>query len=59
MYCYFTNQIAVENDDIPIIETNERNIPTGIYVNLDSAKLIRDTGYLRKMVKKFGSINDP
>jgi signal transduction histidine kinase len=53
---YFTNQIAVENDDIPIIETNERNIPTGIHINLDSAKLIRDSGYLRK---KFASINDP
>jgi len=56
---FFTNQIAVENDEIPIIETNERNIPTGVYVNLDSAKMIRDSGYLRKMVKKFGSINDP
>ena len=32
---------------------------SGVYVNLDSAKLARDTGYLRKMVQKFGNINDP
>ena len=55
----FTNQIAVENDDIPIIETDEQNNPSGVYVNLDSAKLTRDTGYLRKMVQKFGNINEP
>jgi signal transduction histidine kinase len=55
----FTNQIAVENDDIPIIETDERNNPTGIYINLDSAEAANDTGYLRKKVQKFGSINPP
>ncbi|MBL7738965.1 MAG: HAMP domain-containing histidine kinase [Chitinophagaceae bacterium] len=55
----FTNRIAVENDDIPIIETDERNNPTGLYINLDSAEVASDTGYLRKMVKKFAGINDP
>ncbi len=53
----FTNRLAVENDDIPIIETDEKGNPTGIYVNLDSAKVARDTGYLRKMVQKFANIN--
>ena len=55
----FTNRIAVENDDIPIIETDEHNDPTGIYVNLDSLTIAKDTGYLRKMVQRFGKINEP
>jgi len=55
----FTNQIAVENDDIPIIETDEKNNPTGVYINLDSSVVANDTNYLRKMVQEFGSINDP
>src|SRR6187200_2189419 len=55
----FTNQIAVENEDIPIIETDEQNHPTGIYVNLDSLTVVKDTGYLRKMVQRFGQINEP
>src|SRR6188474_2777861 len=55
----FTNRIAVENEDIPIIETDEHNNPTGIYVNLDSLTVAKDTGYLRKMVQRFGKINEP
>ena len=55
----FTSRIAVENDDIPIIETDEKNTPTGMYTNLDSNEVIRDSNYLRKMVEKFGNSNDP
>ena len=55
----FTNQIAVENDDIPIIETDEKSNPTGLYVNLDSAKVEADSTYLRKMVQRYGNINAP
>lgn len=55
----FTNQIAVENDDIPIIETNESDNPSGLYINLDSTSVANDTGYLRKMVKKYADINKP
>jgi signal transduction histidine kinase len=55
----FTNRIAVENDDIPIIETDEHNDPTGIYINLDSLTVVKDTGYLRRMVQRFGKINEP
>jgi len=55
----FTNRIAVENDDIPIIETDEHNEPTGIYVNLDSLTVAKDTGYLQRMVQRFGKINEP
>jgi signal transduction histidine kinase len=55
----FTNQIAIDNDDIPIIETDEKDNPSGLSKNLDSAKVADDTGYLRRMVKKFGGINRP
>lgn len=55
----FTNRIAVENDDIPIIETDEKNNPTGLYINLDTNMAANDTGYLRRMVQKFASVNDP
>ena len=55
----FTNQIAVENEDIPIIETDQKNNPTGVYTNLDSARVAADTAYLRKMVLKYGTINEP
>lgn len=55
----FTNQLAINNDDIPIIETDEYDNPTGLYVNLDSAKTAKDTGYLRKMVQKFSGLNKP
>lgn len=56
---FFTNRIAGDNTDIPIIETDEHDNPSGQWVNLDSNKLARDTGYLRKMVKKFRGINEP
>ena len=54
----FTTTLAVENQDIPIIETDEHDNPSGNYVNLDSAKVADDTGYLRRMVKIF-SVNQP
>lgn len=56
---FFTNKIAGDNVDIPIIETDEKNNPSGQYVNLDSSKVLKDTGYLRNMVRKFGEINKP
>lgn len=48
----FTGRLVSENKTIPIIETDEKG-PTGIYVNLDSIKVARDTNYLRRMVQKF------
>lgn len=56
---FFTNKIAGDNVDIPIIETNEKDNPSGVYANLDSAKVANDTGYLHKMAVRFGSINNP
>lgn len=51
----YTNRIVRENKDIPIIETDEWDNPSGQYVNLDTVKIKNDTGYLRKMVKHFSS----
>ena len=55
----FTNNIAVENEDIPIIETDEKNIPTGLYVNLDSAKVAADSNYLKDKVRQYRQSHDP
>lgn len=56
---FFTNRIAGDNVDIPIIETDENDNPSGQYVNLDSAKVVGDTGYLRKMARRFATQNPP
>lgn len=55
----FTGRIAIENDDIPIIETDEKGVPTGNYMNLDSAKIEADSNYLRNKVKQYAAQNDP
>ena len=54
----YTNRIATENKDIPIIETDENDNPSGQQVNLDTLKIKNDTGYLRRMVKHF-SVRPP
>src|ERR1700733_1956689 len=55
----FTNQIAIENKDIPIIETDEKDNPSGLYVNLDSAKVASDSNYLRRKVGQFKVSRNP
>ncbi len=55
----FTNRIAIENEDIPIIETDENDKPTGLYVNLDSNRVARDSGYLRNKIEQFSKAHDP
>lgn len=51
----YTKKAIEENKTIPIIETDENNNPTGIYVNLDSNKVNKDTNYLRRKLKNFSS----
>jgi signal transduction histidine kinase len=51
-------KIIQDNDDIPIIETNEKDSVTS-YQNLDSARVQNDPAYLSKTLKAFQSINDP
>lgn len=54
-----TNIITTENRDIPIIETDENDNPSGVYLNLDSLNIIKDTSFLRKKVSSFKNKNPP
>ncbi|MBC7830146.1 MAG: HAMP domain-containing histidine kinase [Chitinophagaceae bacterium] len=50
--------IISENNTIPIIQTDEKgNIID--HINLDSAKVVEDTGYVPKKLNEFQSQNDP
>ncbi|MEI9809931.1 MAG: sensor histidine kinase [Bacteroidota bacterium] len=51
-------KIISENDDIPIIETNENDSITN-YVNLDSAKAVNDKNYLVDKLARLKAINPP
>jgi len=48
-----TNIITSENKDIPIVETDENDNPSGQGLNLDSSLLKNDTNYLREKVEEF------
>lgn len=51
-------KIISDNDDIPIIETNEKDSITN-YVNLDSAAIAKDPRYLLRKLASLRSINKP
>ncbi len=51
-------KIIQDNDDIPIIETNEKDSITN-YQNLDSSRIKNDKDYLPKTLKRFASQNAP
>lgn len=51
-------KIIQYNDDIPIIETNERDSITA-WVNLDTAQVRSDTAFLRNRLADFKSENPP
>ena len=53
-----TNTITSQNTDIPIIETDEYDNPSGQGLNLDTLLLKTDTGYLRRKVAEFKSQNE-
>lgn len=48
-----TSLITEENTDIPIIETDENDKPTGNYLNVSPEKIRRDSLYLQKLVAQF------
>ena len=54
-----TNTIAAHNIDIPIIETDEKDNPSGEVLNLEPLELKKDQAYLRKKVQEFKSLNEP
>lgn len=46
-------KISADNDDIPIIETDEHEKPTGNYINLDSADVTADKNFLSRKIIEF------
>lgn len=51
------SKISSENKEIPIIETDEKNIPTGNFINLDAALIQSDSTYLKKKLAEFITYN--
>lgn len=54
-----TNTIASHNSDIPIVETDEKDNPSGQGLNLDTNEIKKDTHYLRRLVTEFKQLHDP
>ena len=52
------SKISSENKEIPIIETNEMDIPTGNYINLDTVQINEDSNYLHHKLKEFKQFNN-
>jgi signal transduction histidine kinase len=50
-------RISTGNDDIPIIETNEKDSITNNYVNLDSANVSADRSYLPEKLREFKRVH--
>ena len=55
----FANMIAADNVEIPIIETDENDNPSGIAKNLDTLMIQKDSLYLKRKVKEFKGLHDP
>lgn len=53
------SRVSTENDDIPIIETNEKDSVTNNYLNIDSAKVANDKNYLLTKLKEFKRLHPP
>lgn len=53
------SKIATENDDIPIIETNEKDSITNNYLNLDSTLVANDNNYLKEKLEEFKKLHPP
>lgn len=51
-------KISTENNQIPIIETNEKNAVTGNYINLDTVEVRKDKHYLEKKLAEFRRYNN-
>ncbi len=50
-------KISTENNQIPIIETNEKDSITGNFLNLDSVKMKTEKGYLQQKLNDFKKYN--
>jgi signal transduction histidine kinase len=54
-----TNIITSENTDIPIIEADENDKPSGVSLNLDTMLIKNDSSYLLKKLAQFKKQHDP
>jgi len=54
-----TNIITSENTDIPIIETDENDKPSGVSLNIDTMLIKKDSNYLFKKLAEFKKQHDP
>ena len=54
-----TNIITNENTDIPIIETDEHDNPSGQGLNLDTGMLKSDSNFLKRKVAEFKKEHEP
>jgi signal transduction histidine kinase len=52
-------KIAIENDDIPIIETNEKDSITYNYLNIDSNLVKENKNYLQDKLEEFKKLHQP
>ncbi len=50
-------KISTENNEIPIIETNEKDSITGNFLNLDTVRAVTDKDYLPKKLAEFKRYN--
>jgi signal transduction histidine kinase len=53
------SKISTENDDIPIIETNEKDSITNNYINIDSIQVKSDPQYLAQLLAQFKQLHQP
>lgn len=51
-------RISTENNQIPIIETNEQDKITGNYLNLDTNEVKNNPGYLKRKLAEFKRYNN-
>ena len=52
-------RISTENDDIPIIETNEKDSITGNYLNIDTIEVKANPNYLTEQLDEFKKLHSP
>ncbi len=52
-----TTKIANENKDIPIIETDEKDNPSGATLNLDTNRIKKESNYLQNKLAEFKNEN--
>ena len=52
------SKISSENKEIPIIETNEKGVPTGNFINLDTLNYKKDSNFLSNQLAEFKAYNN-